>query len=383
VIPESVDSAVSGILWAIGQELLRLSFTTEHRETVYLPVDGDMEMCGWYGAGDWWRAWYSKERIADAQDWADYAAQVAAENGTEGIPDDPPPIREELPMPRRAVEEFAELLVRHVRDVAIQSCDLQLLPHSQTPVAKRWRRAAIPFNGQVPPQVLIPDCVDEGIYAFLRAIDQGLLRLSFTSKNDEIVDLVKEGRGTLAERYMANGGWREKYSTERFFDNTRDWTPEELMASAAPRSYHLVKMFDEGRKLAESDIADLEATIGRLLPETYRRYLMTFNGGGPEPQFLDIEGAPYAQIKVDMFFSFDSQNEYRDLIRLWDSVPSYKEKHLFPIGRDNGDSYLVLDLNDTNYGKVCFIDSKEDPPRMYLVANDFDEMIAKLHKPRE
>ena len=117
-------------------------------------------------------------------------------------------------------------VVRHVRDVAIQSCDMQLLPHSQTPVAKRWRRAAIPFDGKVPPHVLIPDCVDEAIFAFLRAIDQGLLRLSFTTESGETVDLTKDGRGELAARYMSNGGWRAKYSKERFFDDSTDCSSE-------------------------------------------------------------------------------------------------------------------------------------------------------------
>jgi hypothetical protein len=183
----------------------------EQGESVYLPADGDMEMNGLYGCTPGWRTWYSKERIDDRCD----LAHVAAEYGVEDDTDEPAPIREELPMPRRAVEELGELLVRHVRDVAIQSCDMQLLPHSQTLVAKRWRRSAIPFNGKVPPQVLIPDCVDEAIFAFLRAIDQGLLRLSYTTESGETVDLAKEGRGELANKYMANDGWRAKYSKER------------------------------------------------------------------------------------------------------------------------------------------------------------------------
>jgi len=102
---------------------------------------------------------------------------------------------------------------RHVRDVAIQSCDLQLLPHSETPMAKRWRKAAIPFNGKVPPEVLIPDCVDETIFTFLRAIDKGLLPLSFTAENGETVDLTKDGN--LAGRYIEPGGWRDQFSKER------------------------------------------------------------------------------------------------------------------------------------------------------------------------
>ena len=220
VIPDSVDSAIAGTLRNIDQEIIRLSFTTVREEIAFLPANG--EMCGWYGGTNGWRTWYSKERIVDADDWADFSAKLSAEHGTEGIPDDPPPIVEELPMPERAVQEFAQLLMHHVRDVAIQSCDLQLLPHSQTPTAKRWRRAAIPFNGQVPPQVLIPDCVDEAIYAFLHAIDQGLLPLSYVSENGETVDLVKEGRGELAPRYMAPDGWRAKYSKERINEDVAD-----------------------------------------------------------------------------------------------------------------------------------------------------------------
>ena len=218
VISESVDSAISAILWAVGQELLRLSFITEHGETLYLPEDGDSEMNGFYGCVPGWRTWYSKERVDDRYD----LAHIPAEYGVEDDSDDPAPNLDDLEMPRRAIEELGILFVRHVRDVAIQSCDMQLLPHSQTAVAKRWRRAAIPFHGQVPPQVLIPDCVDEAIYAFLRAIDQGLLRLSYVSENGETVDLVKEGRGELAARYMAADGWRAKYSKERINEDVAE-----------------------------------------------------------------------------------------------------------------------------------------------------------------
>ncbi len=209
LIPDSVDTALCSVLYEIdSQERLHLSFTTNGGETVDMLVHGGGELAGWYiGSGEW-RAMYSKERFID--DFADVPTEwgIATPELARN--------KDELPMPRRAVEELGELLVRHVRDVAIQSCDLQRLPHSQTPMAKRWRRAAIPFDGQIPPQVLIPDCVDETLVVFLRAIDQGLLRLSFTTESGEIVDLVQEGRGELANRYMGSNGWRAKYSKERF-----------------------------------------------------------------------------------------------------------------------------------------------------------------------
>lgn len=218
LIPDCVDSAVGHVLYAMDEPLLHVWFTTTWRETVDMSVVGWGEPVGYYGVDDGWRGWYSKERMADIEDWANRTPL----EGTERLPPEPPPVMEELSPRRRAIEELGQLLVRHVRDVAIQSCDLQLLPHSDTPVAKRWRRAAVPFDGKVPPQVLIPDCVDETIFAFLRAIDQGLLRLSFTTESGETVDLVKEGRGELGARYMASGGWRAKYSKERFVDDFAD-----------------------------------------------------------------------------------------------------------------------------------------------------------------
>jgi hypothetical protein len=211
VFPDCIDSTVSHLLWAIDDDVLHLSFTTKRGENVYLPVDGRSEMCGWYGGGNSWRTWYTRERIVDADDF-DMSA-LKAEFGTQDIPDDPAPNLDDLEMPRRAIEELGILLVRHVRDVAIQSCDLQLLPHSETPMAKRWRKAAIPFNGKVPPEVLIPDCVDETIFTFLRAIDKGLLPLSFTAENGETVDLTKDGN--LAGRYIEPRGWRDQFSKER------------------------------------------------------------------------------------------------------------------------------------------------------------------------
>jgi len=208
IIPECVDITLYEVLYAMDDpNLLHLFYTMKSGEIVAWSVVGGGELVGWYiGTGEW-RPMYSKERFIDdfadiPSDWGVFTPELA-------------PNQDELPMPRRAIEELGELLIRHVRDVAIQSCDLQLLPHSQTPVAKRWRRAAIPFDGKVPPQVLIPDCVDETIFVFLRAIDQGLLRLSFTTESGETVDLAKEGHGELAARYMATDGWRAKYSKER------------------------------------------------------------------------------------------------------------------------------------------------------------------------
>lgn len=62
----------------------------------------------------------------------------------------------------------SSLKIRHRRTdpefpVAIRRCDEQLLPSSNTPTAQRWRRIAAEHNGSIPPEFLIPDCVDEAV----------------------------------------------------------------------------------------------------------------------------------------------------------------------------------------------------------------------------
>ena len=125
-------------------------------------------------------------------------------------------------MTSKVIEEFAKLLVRNVRDVAIESCDRQLLPESQSPTAVRWRKEAEKTSGPGLANAMIPDCVDEAVFALLLAVDQGILRISITGSNGQLVDLGANGDGELGGWYMGSGGWRAQYSTQRFVDDFED-----------------------------------------------------------------------------------------------------------------------------------------------------------------
>ena len=125
-------------------------------------------------------------------------------------------------MPNPEIEEFAKLLVQQVRDAAIKNCDGALRPNAAFPVAKRWKKTANAEVLQPITNVVVPDVVDETVFHLLRAIDQGLLKLSFTAANGKKVDLPAEGLGELAGWYMGSGGWRALYSQERFVDDFSD-----------------------------------------------------------------------------------------------------------------------------------------------------------------
>ena len=123
-------------------------------------------------------------------------------------------------MPNPQIEEFAKILVREVRDAAIQSSDRCLSPTAIHVIAKRWRESA--RAGQLEPiaKVLIPDTVDDTIFYLLHAIDDGSLKLSFTDSKGRTIDLSEVGLGELAGWY--SGEWRETFSKERAPDNFPD-----------------------------------------------------------------------------------------------------------------------------------------------------------------
>ncbi|GFO55462.1 hypothetical protein GMSM_24690 [Geomonas sp. Red276] len=127
-------------------------------------------------------------------------------------------------MPTIEIEEFAKKLVVEVRDAAIQSSDRELQPNAGSPVAIRWKESAIDGQIEAIAKTLIPDIVDDTIFYLLQAIDQGLLKLSFTDSNGKTIDLEKDGFGELSGWYMGSDGWRKMYSKERFVDDFADLT---------------------------------------------------------------------------------------------------------------------------------------------------------------
>lgn len=116
------------------------------------------------------------------------------------------------------IEEFARLVVQLVRDEAVGNCDRLLSPQAKSPTAQRWQQAGNPTAVKI----AIPDAVDQAVAALLHAIDEGGLRLKFVSSTGNEIDLTKDGHGELVGWYLGSGGWRQKYSGERFVDDFAD-----------------------------------------------------------------------------------------------------------------------------------------------------------------
>jgi hypothetical protein len=122
---------------------------------------------------------------------------------------------------RPEVEEFAKLLIQHVRDEAIASCNMIRNPNCNSVDAIRTRQTMQAGDMDRLLEAVIPDFVDTTLFYLLHAIDDGLIQLSFKTSSGKLVDLVAAGESEMAGWVTGYGtdGWVPKFSKQRFNDD--------------------------------------------------------------------------------------------------------------------------------------------------------------------
>ncbi len=136
--------------------------------------------------------------------------------------------------------------------------------------------------------------------------------------------------------------------------------------------------------LSEEDVSQFERELGIDLPDDYRQFLLTHNGGRPEPEVFPVEGDPDASM-VDWFLGIQ-EGAYEDLrnhLKVFrDRVPP----ELLPIARDPGDNLIYIAVLGPNRGRVNFWDHEEeveegetpDYRNVSLVAHSFEDFLHSL-----
>ena len=119
-------------------------------------------------------------------------------------------------MPSVEIQEFAKILIENVRDDSIECCDGAFLEEHD--VTKCLQEAAQKSPEELA-KALIPSVVDYTIFYLLNAIDNSILKVSFTASNGKTVDLTEEGLAELAGWYAGAGGWCEQFSKQRIVDD--------------------------------------------------------------------------------------------------------------------------------------------------------------------
>jgi hypothetical protein len=116
-------------------------------------------------------------------------------------------------MSNAAIEEFAMVLVRQVRYSAAKSCTKQIrlgIGH----VGKRLKEVPLDASAQMFAEAVVADIVDETIFYILHAIDDGSLKLTYTTADGKSADLHEDGLSELAGWYAGDGGWIAMFGSD-------------------------------------------------------------------------------------------------------------------------------------------------------------------------
>ena len=140
----------------------------------------------------------------------------------------------------------------------------------------------------------------------------------------------------------------------------------------------MIEIAEFGPGLGEDDLQRLESTIRAKLPKPYRAFLQAHNGGRPNPDAIDIPDCYTTD--VQLFYGILPESDACDIFWVFETLEGCKENQLLPFATDSCGSEFVIVVAEEDYGHVYYFDSREDPPKPYFIAKDFDEFLSKIRE---
>ncbi|AIC93163.1 SMI1/KNR4 family protein [Shouchella lehensis] len=137
-------------------------------------------------------------------------------------------------------------------------------------------------------------------------------------------------------------------------------------------------MESNGPKLSTKQIELFEQSHKLCLPDSYRRFMLKWNGGWPTPNLFLV----FQKQGTSVLNEFASLDDLEDLLDIYeDRLP----KGFIPIGDDPGGNVICLATLSPENGSLFFWDHEEetDDPNLrtnvYHLSDSIDEFLEKLY----
>lgn len=140
-----------------------------------------------------------------------------------------------------------------------------------------------------------------------------------------------------------------------------------------------------GPILTEIDIKRCEKAIGVNLPQEYKEFLLSNNGGCPDKSIFSIKDfVNNPEGKVQLFFSIRSPVASRNLDWNFEVFLGRVPKGMIPIARDDGGNLVCLSVEDGMEKGVFFWDHDEETEpaalsNVYWLANNFKDFFGMMN----
>ena len=134
-------------------------------------------------------------------------------------------------------------------------------------------------------------------------------------------------------------------------------------------------MEDTEAAVSEAEVAQVESELGVKLPEQYRRFLLQYNGGSPQPPAFRYGTGPYADSQVQSFNCI-LPGDYTDLRKQAQVFKGRVPDTLLPIGADPFGNVIAIGVRSDELGKVFFWDHETSD--VHPVAPGFNAFLDSL-----
>jgi hypothetical protein len=139
---------------------------------------------------------------------------------------------------------------------------------------------------------------------------------------------------------------------------------------------NIMQMKESYGGIAEEVIHSFEQKLNTRLPDSYRQFLLSHNGGEPCNYYITVPG--WGESLVNNFFGLGF-SDYRSLERCLQSwVDVAQRSQTIPIARDPGGNIFLIGIDDGNLDQVYFLDHELFDEEPLLMANSFAEFTANL-----
>ena len=141
----------------------------------------------------------------------------------------------------------------------------------------------------------------------------------------------------------------------------------------------MVQIDETGDPISEAEIAALEHEIGAKLPESYRHFLLSNNGGRPCPDTINIPDFPGGCSDIQFFFGFRQSFQSNNLSWNYELIEErHPGRRILPIACDSMGGLFCFRLSGEKTNEVIFCDMPDPAGTMYELAPDFETFLAKI-----
>ena len=127
---------------------------------------------------------------------------------------------------------------------------------------------------------------------------------------------------------------------------------------------------------SELAIAEFERSIGAQLPDDYRRFLLTCNGGEPVDGEFAVNG--WGSTVVHVFYGLNTGYKAYNIDWSKSVFDDVLPESIVPIACDPGGYLVCLGVKGVAQGKVYFWDRGEKLDELILLAPSFEDFVDGL-----